>query len=86
MAIVSGYVGFWSRGITLLEPAVASALCTLTFLVGIKTPWNIAEGYHLAAFWIALLVFAFVVGFGGAAVGEWLQIRRGKREKFGLQE
>ena len=78
MAIVSGYVGFRSKGITLFEPGVASTLCSLTFLVAIETPWKIAEGYQFAAFWLALLVFAFVIGFGGAAVGEWLQMRREK--------
>lgn len=86
MVIISGYVGFRSRGITLFEPAVASALCTLTLLVAIRSPWRIAEGYHLVAFWVALLVFAFVAGFGGAAVGGWLQLRREKRQALALKE
>lgn len=80
MAIVSGYVGFRSKGITLFEPGVASALCSLTFLVAIETPWKIAEGYQFVAFWIALLMFTFVIGFGGAAVGEWLQMQREKKQ------
>jgi hypothetical protein len=82
MAIVSAYVGFRSRGITIFEPAIASLLYALTLLAAFEAPWKNVGEYHFVAFRIALLLFAFLIGLGAAAVGEWLQMRKERRLKL----
>jgi hypothetical protein len=79
IAIVSAYVGFGSRGTTIFEPAIASLLYALTLLAAFEVPWKNAEGYRFVTFRIALLVFAFLIGLGAAAVGEWIQMRKERR-------
>lgn len=80
MAVVCGYVGVRSRGIILLEPGVASLLYVLTLFAAFVSPWENIKGYGRVEFKIALLVLAFLIGFGAAAVGEWLQLRKEKKD------
>ena len=80
VAIISGYIGYRSRGVTILEPGFGSMLYAVTLLAAFEVPWKNAEGYRFIMFRIALLVFAFLIGSGGAAVGEWLQLRKEKKD------
>ncbi len=73
---VCAFTAFRSRGFTIFEPGLAAAAYAYTFLLGIKsisqTSWHFSSATYIAA----MLVAAFVVGFAGAAVGEWLQMRK----------
>ena len=79
MAVVCGYVGFRSRGITLLEQGIASLLYVLTLIAAFESPWENVKGFSRVEFKIGLLLLAFLIGFGAASVGEWLQMRKERR-------
>ena len=83
--IVSAYVGFRSRGQTILEPGLASALYTLMLLAHSIISQNIEgqfDKYLLvqSLFFVLVLLLAFLVGCAGAASGEWLQLRKEKTQ------
>lgn len=82
MALVSAYVGRRSRGITILEPGIASMLYmgTLIFTVS-DIRYISASGYRLVGLLVAFHLIAFLVGCFGAAAGEWLQARRERRQE-----
>ena len=77
-AIVSAIIAFQSRGITILEPGLASILYTFTLLGTAKTQWLFGHGFRSVAEQALLLLAVFVIGCCGAIVGEWLQIRKEK--------
>lgn len=83
IALVSAYVGRRSIGITILEPGIASMLYMATL---IPTTSNIrainASGYRLVGLLVALILIALLAGCFGAAVGEWLQVRREKVQRL----
>lgn len=81
VAIVSGYVGFRSKGITILEPGIASVFCLLTRLAPATSSWDLIRSevrITLLFYLLLILLLAFLIGLGGAAVGEWLQMRKEK--------
>jgi hypothetical protein len=81
VAIVSGYVGFRSKGITILEPGIASIFCLPTTLVSATGSWDLISSYFrltVLFYLLLVLLLAFLVGVGGAAVGEWLQLQKEK--------
>jgi len=80
MAVVCGYVGLRSRGITLLEPGIASLLYALTLFLAFESPLENMKGFSRVEFWIGFFLLVFVIGFGAAAVGEWLQMQREKKQ------
>jgi len=81
IALVSGYVGYRSTGITILEPGIAAMLYMATVIPTMSKIRDIpATGYRLIGLLVALHLIAFLVGGFGAAVGNWLKTRR-EREK-----
>jgi hypothetical protein len=76
--IVCAVIGVWSRGITILEPGLASILYTFTLVGGLKPQWLFGRDFRSTAWQIVLLLSMFVVGCLGAALGEWLQMRKEK--------
>jgi hypothetical protein len=81
VAIVSGYVGFRSKRITIFEPGIASVLCLLTCLAPTTSSWDLVRSevrITLLFYLLLILLLAFLIGVGGAAVGEWLQMRKEK--------
>lgn len=75
-AIICAMIAFWSWEVTILEPGLASALYTFMLLGTLKTQWLFGRGFRSVAQQILLLLFVFVVGCLGAALGEWLQMRQ----------
>ncbi|MBM3298352.1 MAG: hypothetical protein FJY85_00145 [Deltaproteobacteria bacterium] len=82
MAVVCAFVGARSKGITLLEPGIASMLYVLTLIAAFELPWENVKGFSRVEFKIGLFLLAFLIGFGAAAMGEWMQMRREKRLKL----
>jgi hypothetical protein len=81
IALVSAYVGYRSTGITILEPGIASMLYMATLIPTMSKIRDIhATGYRLVGLLVALHLIAFLVGCFGAAVGEWLQMQREKKQ------
>ena len=81
VAIVSGYIGFRSKRITISEPGIASVFCLLTTLAPATNLWDLVRSEVRIAilfYLLLLLLLAFLVGVGGAAVGEWLKLRKEK--------
>ncbi|MCX6132772.1 MAG: hypothetical protein NTU47_03065 [Ignavibacteriales bacterium] len=79
MTIVCAVIGVWSRGITILEPGVASTLYAFTLIGGLQPQWMFGRGFRSTAWQIVLLLSMFVVGCLGAAFGGWLQMRKEKK-------
>jgi hypothetical protein len=78
--IICAIIAWWSRGITILEPGLAVALYTFTLLGTLKPYWLFGRGYRSVAEQVLLLLSMFVVGCLGAAFGEWLQMRKEKKQ------
>jgi hypothetical protein len=80
VAVVSGYVGFRSKRITIVEPGIASVLYVTSLFFLLPSIWPRDFYYRVIAtpWLVAFLVLALLAGCLGAAVGEWLQLRREK--------
>jgi hypothetical protein len=80
---VACYVGYRSQPITILEPGLASVLYLGTLLFTM-TNFGYVDTTRLFIYltlWIVLLhLFAFLIGCAGATVGEWLQLRKEKKQ------
>lgn len=76
IAIVGAYIGFKSKGVTVLEPAISGALYTLTLVVSIRKLWDLPFGWRplLSAF--GSMLAAFAIALVSAWLGELLQARR----------
>jgi len=76
LALVGGYIGYKSKGVTIIEPAISAVVYTLTLIVCIRAFWSLPIGWG-GAFWstIASLLAAFAVAFVSAWVGENLQLK-----------
>jgi hypothetical protein len=81
--IITAYVGYHSRGVTMMEPGVASSLYVFTMLVTTSTLGVLPVKLRfilIVTLWLVLvLLMAFVLGFGGAAFGKWLNTRKQKQ-------
>ena len=77
LALVGGYVGYKSKGVTIIEPGISAVFYTLTLIVCIRAFWNLPIGWG-NAFWstVASLLAAFAVAFVSAWVGENLQLKK----------
>lgn len=77
VALISAYVGYRSTGVTILEPGIAAMFYMATLIaIMSKIRYIHATGYKLVGLLVALHLIAFLIGFFGAAVGEWMQSRR----------
>lgn len=80
---VACYVGFRSQPITILEPGLASVLYLGTLLLTMTNFGQVDTSRQLIilALWIVLMhLLAFLIGCSGAAFGEWLQLRKDKKQ------
>jgi hypothetical protein len=76
ICVISAIIGFYSRGITVLEPALASIIYALILLSQAKIPWKFDYDIRSVIARFVFLMAVFVVACFGAAFGEWLQMRR----------
>ncbi|HTY38806.1 MAG TPA: hypothetical protein VMH23_16925, partial [Bacteroidota bacterium] len=74
--IVCAVIGIWSKGVTILEPGLATVLYAFTIVGGLKPQWLFGRDFRATAWQIVLLLAMFVIGCIGAAFGEWLQHRK----------
>ena len=82
IVVVSAYVGYRSRGFALGEAGIAAMLYAATLYAILPHDWPPSLYYRvLITFWLApLLLLIFLFGFGGAAFGKWLQLRKQKKQ------
>jgi hypothetical protein len=78
--IMCTVIGIWSKGITILEPGLASVLYAFTLIGGLKPQWLFGRDFRATAWQVVLLLSMFVIGCLGAAFGEWLQMRKEKNK------
>ena len=80
---VSYYVGFRSRSATILEPGLAAVFYLATLFLTMSHSGEFDTVRHLIIFvlWMVLMhLLAFLIGCGGAAFGEWLRMRKEKKQ------
>lgn len=80
---VACYVGFRSQPITIVEPGLASVFYLGTLLLTMTNFGQVdtVRLFIFLALWIVLLhLLAFLIGCCGAAFGEWLQMRKEKKQ------
>jgi hypothetical protein len=81
--LVASYVGFRSISITVLEPGLAAVFYLATLFLSMKNVGQADTVRHLIilTLWVVLMhLLAFLIGCGGAAFGEWLQMRKEKKQ------
>jgi hypothetical protein len=79
VGVICAVIGFQSKGITVLEPALASIIYALILLSIAKIPWKFDYDIRSVIARFLFLMGVFVVGCFGAAFGEWLQMRKERR-------
>ncbi len=79
-AAVCAVIAYWSKGITILEPGLASILYAFTVLGISKTQWLFGRGFRSVAEQALLLLSVFVIACCGAVFGEWVQLRKEKKQ------
>jgi hypothetical protein len=87
IVIVCAYVGFWSVGTTIVEPGIASVLYVVSLFILLPNVW---QGFYFRVIvtpWLAaFLILVFLAGCFGATLGEWLHLRKEKRQNVILKE
>ncbi len=83
VAVLCAVIAFQSRGITVLEPALAAVFYAFTIVGTARIPWKYNRDFRLVTIYMLVLIGAFVVGCLGAAFGEWLQMRKSHQAPSG---
>lgn len=73
IAVLSGYIGFRSRGFTLLEPGISAVLYVWTIVIMISFSMPRTPMLKIALMVISSSIIAFAVALIGALVGEYVQ-------------
>ena len=79
VGIVGAFIGYRSRGITVLEPAIASLLYIIVLSFSIPRLWPFQMGAGHIPNLLLAMISAFVVAAAGGAFGEVLQERKRKK-------
>ena len=79
---VCAYVGYRAKGIVLGEAGIAGMLYATTLYAVLPYDWPPNLLFRvLLTFWLApLLLLIFLLGFGGAAFGKWLQLQKQNKQ------
>jgi len=80
LALVGGYVGYKSAGVTIVEPAISSVLYVLTLMVSLRSIWSLPYGFRSLWASSAVILAAIAIVFISAWIGEMLQERKLKRK------
>ena len=85
IVVVSAYVGYRSKGFALGEAGIASMLYVTMLYAILPHSWPPSLYYRVfPTFWLApLLLLIFLFGFGGAAFGKWMQLRKETKQTVG---
>lgn len=81
LAVIGGYIGFRSRGITILEPAISALLYMATLALLFDQFWGRSFGPRSVGLIYVWIVGGFVIAFVSAWVGELVQARKLSAEK-----
>lgn len=76
LAVIGGYIGFRSRGITILEPAISGLLYMATLTLLFDQFWGRSFGPRSVGLIYVWIVGGFVIVFVSAWVGELVQARK----------
>jgi hypothetical protein len=75
LALVAFYIGFKSRGVTIIEPALSSILYLLTLALEFKSQWGLPIQKAVGGF-LLWLVVSITITIVSAWLGEIYQARR----------
>ncbi len=75
-AIVGMYIGYRSRGVTILEPGISALFYTLVLFFSIPKIWEGQLAISTVSGMFAWIASAFVAACIGAWIGELLQARK----------
>lgn len=80
LALVGGYVGYESAGVTIVEPAISSVLYILTLMVSLRSVWDLPYGVRSLWASSAAILAAIAIVIVSAWIGEMLQGKKLKRK------
>jgi hypothetical protein len=78
LLVIGLYIGHRSRGVTILEPAIAAVLYTLTLFLNAEDTWGKSLTWRSLGILFIFSIIAFLTALCGAWIGELLQARREK--------
>lgn len=76
LALVGCFIGYRSKGVTILEPALSSLAYLLTLSLLFEQFWGRSINTNTVGLMIAWAAVGFVIAFVSAWVGEIIQARR----------
>ncbi len=76
LAVIGLYIGYRSRGVTMIEPGLAALLYVFVFFLSIQRFWGDTFSFTQLGGALAWMAAAFVIAIGSAYVGELLQARK----------
>ncbi|HLF19845.1 MAG TPA: hypothetical protein VI704_03555 [Bacteroidota bacterium] len=76
LGLIAFYIGYRSRGVTILEPAVSAVLYTFTLALLFERFWGRSFSMRSAALIYVWVVGGFIIAFVSAWVGEVWQARK----------
>ena len=75
LAIIAFYIGFKSKGVTIVEPAISAILYDLTLLLEFRDFWGRSASHSLGTIYVWEIV-TLVLAIYSAWLGEFYQSRR----------
>ena len=79
LGVIGFYIGYRSKGVTILEPALSSVLYLLTLTLLFERFWGRSLNTRTMGLMLIWVVVGFVISFVSAWIGEILQARKEMR-------
>lgn len=76
LAVIGYYIGYRSKGVTILEPAISSVLYLLTLSLLFERFWGRAMTTRTIGLMIVWAALSFIISFVSAWIGELMQARK----------
>lgn len=76
LALIGYYIGYRSKGVTILEPALSSIAYLLTLSLLFERFWGRTINVNTIGLLLMWAAVGFVIAFVSAWIGEFMQARR----------
>ena len=80
LALIGGYVGYKSAGVTIVEPAISSVAYVLTLMLSLRSVWNLPVSLKLMLASGVVILASIAIVLVSAWVGELLQVKKQAKE------